>query len=226
MPRIARIVVPGCAHHVTHRGNRRGDVFFHDGDRDVYRDLLLDAARRYALDVWAYCWMSNHVHLVVVGHTPESLARAIGNSHRRYSRFVNRRNGWSGHLWSNRFYSTPLDPASSFRAARYVELNPVRAGLVAEAVDYPWSSARAHVLGEPDPLLSPQRPFPGAGADWADWLRRGVTPEHLETLRANTSTGRPTGSPEFVRQLEEALGRRLRTGPPGPSPRVRWGQQP
>jgi len=219
MARLPRIAVPGCAYHVTHRGNRREAVFFRDEDRSAYRDLLREYAARYELEIWAYCWMTNHVHLVVVGHRPDSLARAIGNAHRRYSRYINRRQGWSGHLWSNRFYSTPLDTPSLWRAVRYVELNPVRAGLVAEATDYPWSSARAHVRAEVDPLLSPHRPFPGAIGDWRTWLRCGLEAPHLETLRANTSSGRPTGSPEFVLRLEQQLGRRLRPRPRGPSPR-------
>lgn len=218
MARIARVVVPGCAYHVTHRGNRREDVFFREEDRSVYRDLLRECAQRYSLEIWAYCWMTNHVHLVVVGHSGDSLARGLGNSHRRYSQYVNRRHGWSGHLWSNRFYSTPLDVASAIRAARYVELNPVRAGLVAEADDYPWSSARAHVRGEADVLLSPRRPIPESLGDWAAWLRRGLASDQVEELRANTCTGRPTGSPDFVQSLESTLGRCLRPRRRGPSP--------
>jgi putative transposase len=210
MARFARVVVPGCAYHVTQRGNRRGEIFLRDEDRDVYRDLLGEYSRRFGLEVWAYCWMSNHVHLLVAAHRPDSLARAIGISHRRYSRYLNRRQGWTGHLWANRFFSTLLDAVHLLHAVRYVELNPVRAGLADDAAAYPWSSARAHARGLADPLLSPQRPFPGAIEDWSAWLRQGLEPEHLENLRMNTSTGRPSGSPEFVLELEKTLGRRLR----------------
>lgn len=218
MARFARVVVPGCAYHVTHRGNRRGEVFFRNEDRDVYRDLLLEYSGRFGLEIWAYCWMSNHVHLLVVAHRPDSLARAVGVSHRRYSWHVNRRQGWSGHLWANRFFSTPLDAPHLLHAVRYVELNPVRAGLADEPIDYPWSSARAHARGLVDPLLSPGRPFPGSIEDWSAWLRKGLEPEHLESLRVNTATGRPSGSPEFVLQLEKTLGRRLRPALRGPKP--------
>ena len=216
MARIARVVVPGCAYHVTHRGNRREDIFLRAEDRGVYRDRLIEYAERFALEIWAYCWMTNHVHLVVVAHRADSLARAIGNGHRSYARWINLRQGWSGHLWSNRFYSTALDGASLFRAVRYVELNPVRAALVTEAADYRWSSAAAHVRGEEDPVLSSGRPFPGPVGDWAEFLRCGLDPEHLDSLRANTRTGRPTGSPKFVRHVEETVGRHL-----GPFPRGR-----
>jgi putative transposase len=123
---------------------------------------------------------------------------------------VNRRNDWTGHLWANRFHSTLLDSAHLLRAARYVELNPVRAGLTKSAEDYPWSSARANVRGERDSLLSPRRPFPEAVGDWRAWLSQGIEDDELETLRVHTATGRPCGAPEFVRELERRLGRRLR----------------
>lgn len=217
MARIARIVVPGCAYHVTHRGNRRGEIFPRDGDQDLYEALLRAYADRHELEVWAYCWMPNHVHLVVVAHRADSLSRAIGVAHRRFSRAINRRNDWTGHLWANRFYSTPLDSAHLLLAVRYVELNPVRAGFVATAEDYAWSSARAHSTGSVDPLLSPRRPFPGAIGNWRAWLNQGLEPDELELLRERTSTGRPCGAPEFVRELEHRLGRRLRPFSPGRS---------
>lgn len=216
MPRFARVVVPGCPHHITHRGNRKEPVFFEDSDRSLYRELLRDRATRYGLEVWAYCWMSNHVHLLVVGHRSESLARAIGTAHREYSRIVNRRRGWTGHLWANRFHSVPLTDRQMLFAARYVELNPVRAGLVDDPVEYPWSSARAHLLGSPDPLLSPHRPLPEVIGDWRSWLGMEVEPEELDVLRKATATGRPAGPEEFVRELERRLGRRLRPRRPGP----------
>lgn len=217
MARIARIVVPGCAYHVTHRGNRRGEIFPRDGDQDLYEALLREYAHRHELEIWAYCWMPNHVHLVVVAHRTDSLSRAIGVAHRRYSRSINRRNDWTGHLWANRFYSTPLDSAHLLLAVRYVELNPVRAGLTRTAEEYAWSSARAHTLGSVDTLLSARSPFPGAIGDWSAWLRQGLEDDELELLRERTRTGRPCGAPGFVRELEQRSGRRLRRLAPGRS---------
>jgi putative transposase len=161
--------------------------------------------------------MPNHVHLVVVAHRADSLSRAIGVAHRRYSRSVNRRNDWTGHLWANRFYSTPLDSAHLLLAVRYVELNPVRAGLTRTAEEYAWSSARAHTVGSVNALLSPRRPFPGAIGDWRAWLSQGLEDDELELLRERTSTGRPCGAPDFVRELEHRSGRRLRPCAPGRS---------
>lgn len=222
MARFARVVVPGGVYHVTHRGNRGAPVFLAPQDREDYKSRLSEAAERYGLEVWAYCLMTNHVHLIAVGSAADSLARAIHGAHGLHARDLNRRMGWRGHLWANRFYSTLLDEPHLWTAVRYVELNPVRAGLVATATDWGWSSARAHARAQQDPLLSPSRPFPAGVPDWSRFLEQGADDDALESIRANTSTGRPTGSPGFVRSLEQVLGRRLRPAPrrrqPPPSP--------
>ncbi len=109
IPRLARIVLPGLPYHVTHRGNRRQNIFFRPQDRQTYKRWLGEYAERYGLEAWSYCLMTNHVHLLVVGHASDSLAAAIGRTHGRFAQWQNKRNDWSGHLWANRFYSTPLD---------------------------------------------------------------------------------------------------------------------
>jgi putative transposase len=169
----------------------------------------------------AYCLMSNHVHLIVVGRKSDSLARAIGNAHRQYSREINRENGWTGHLWANRFYSTALDDVHLWIAARYVETNPLRADMVASAVDYRWSSARAHCCIETNDLLAPDRPFPGSIANWATWLDYGAEEPGYEKIRRNTATGRPTGSPQFKSWIEERTGRTLIQGRSGRRRKIR-----
>jgi putative transposase len=138
----------------------------------------------------------------------------------KYARHANRRQQWWGHLWANRFYSTPLDEAHCWNALKYVERNPVRAGLVARAWDYPWSSARVHVLGTPDPLLT-ACPLDDIlpGAPWGAWLTDEDDELALKQLRANTYTGWPTGSSEFVARLEAQLGRRLMRQPAGRKPK-------
>jgi len=162
--------------------------------------------------------MSNHVHLLVVPERSDSLARGIGEAHRRHSRIINKRKGWTGHLWANRFYSTPLDEHHLWVAVRYVELNPVRSGQVSRAHEYDWSSARANASGMASALLDVQRPFPGGIEDWDAWLHAGLGDPRLDAIRANTSTGRPTGSESFVIDLEKRLGRVLRPRNPGRKP--------
>ena len=212
MARFARVIVPGYPYHITHRGNRREDVFFKAADRDVYRAWLRRYADEFGLEIWAYCLMSNHVHLIAVPRRADSLARAIGRTHMRYARRTNRLREWSGHLWANRFFSTPLDESHLWQAVKYVELNPVRAGMAARAEDYAWSSARAHALGEPDGLLSQGRPFPAPGlvGDWSAWLATGLSEESVKGLRYATATGRPCGGEPFVSMFEGLLGRLLR----------------
>jgi putative transposase len=195
MPRRARIAIPGLPHHVTHRGNRRGETFLSDGDRETYLRRLLRAGEHLGLELWAYCLMTNHVHLVVRPVRPDSLARTIRDVHGQHARALNRTQGWVGHLWANRYYSTPLGPEHLWAAVRYVECNPVRAGLVGVAEDYPWSSARAHCGLAPDGPLSPGRPFPGPIADWAAWLARGGNLQLEQEIRASTIRG--TGTPHL-----------------------------
>ena len=153
MARLARLVIPGLPYHVTQRGNRRGTTFFEEDDFLVYRELLADAARTAETKVWAYCLMPNHVHLIVVPSDPDGLRAAFANAHRRYARFINARNRWTGHLWQGRFGAVVMDEAHLVHAARYVALNPVRARLCERAEDWPWSSARAHLAGEDDGLV-------------------------------------------------------------------------
>lgn len=217
MPRFARVVVPGCPHHITHRGNRRDDVFFTDEDREEYLEILLDYTRRYGLEVWAYCLMTNHVHLIAVPVNEESLALSIGRAHMKYARHANKRQRWWGHLWANRFYSSPLDEEHCWTALKYVERNPARAGLVEVPWTYPWSSARSHVLKVSDPLLMPCHSETSIqpGEEWGVWLAGAEDEVTLAQLRTNTYTGWPTGSPEFISTLESQLGRCLTRQPAG-----------
>ena len=160
--------------------------------------------------------MTNHVHLVAVPEDKRSMEQAIGYTHRRFSRWINRRFGWVGHLWGNRFYSSPMDEAHLWAAVRYVETNPLRAELVEEATDYRWSSARAHCGLEYDRVLAGDDPFPGAIRDWRRWLHQKQDAQLVQQLRAHTSTGRPSGSKEFIERLEARLDRHLSKGRPGP----------
>jgi putative transposase len=222
MARFARAVAVGFPYHVTHRGNRREDIFFCDEDRWRYLRLLREYSAANGLEIWAYCLMSNHVHLLAVPARPDALARGVGLTHRRHAQAINTRQKWTGHLWENRFYSTALDEAHLWAAVKYIETNPVRARLAGQAEEYAWSSARAHVLGEADALLSAGRPFPAPDVvgDWGDWLAQGLAEEAVERLRSRTRTGRPCGDASFVTRLETILKRLLAPQKRGPKARA------
>lgn len=162
--------------------------------------------------------MTNHVHLIVVPQREDSMARAIGRTHMQYARRVNRNHGWSGHLWANRYHSSPLDWDHLWQAVRYVELNPVRAKMAALAEDYAWSSCRENGgLCEATGLLDAGSPFPGhVGAQqWCAWINSGFDPALTERIRRETLSGQPCGSKDFVTNLESRLGRILETPPMG-----------
>jgi putative transposase len=209
MARMARVVLPGYPHHVTQRGNRRQEVFFGPGDYGSYRSLLAESCRSAHAECWAYCLMPNHVHLILVPHSDDGLRAVLGESHRRYTRLINFRHGWRGHLWQERFHSFPMDERHLLAAVRYVELNPVRAGLVSTAEDWRWSSTRAHQEGVDDELVC-VRPMLDRVADWSAYLLDGDCDAELDRLRRNTRTGRPLGDDQFVDTAERLSGRTLR----------------
>lgn len=220
MARLARVVAPGLPHHVTQRGNRRQQVFFGDEDYRLYRALLAEGCRAAGVAIWAWCLMPNHVHLILVPAAPDGLRAALGEAHRRYTRHVNEREGWRGFLWQGRFASFPMDETHLLAAARYVELNPVRAGLVRRARDWRWSSARAHLDGRDDGLAAAQ-PLLDLVPDWRGFLKAGLREEEREVIRAAERTGRPLGSAAFIEGLEARLRRPLARRKPGPRPRQR-----
>ena len=207
MVRIARVVVPDVPHHVTQRGNRRQRVFFQEQDYVTYLELLAAGCAKEGVEIWAYCLMPNHVHLVAVPRRLESLRLAIGEAHRRYTRIVNAREDWKGYLWQGRFSSFPMDEGYLLAAARYIELNPVRARLVEHAWDYRWSSVHAHLSGEDDKLVRAQ-PLLERVDDWRAFLRKSDEAADGD-LRKHENTGRPAGSKGFIERLSSELGRDL-----------------
>ena len=205
-------------HHITQRGNRRLKTFFCDGDYEVYRKFMAERCAHWGVDVWAYCLMPNHVHLIAVPQSEQGLCRAIGEAHRRYTRHVNFRKKWRGYLWQGRFASFVMDREHLLKAMRYVELNPVKAGLVEKPGDYPWSSARAHLTGKDDGLVRVDPMLDEIG-DWKGYLALDIDEEEAALMRRHERTGRPMGSEQFITRLEEQLDRVLRPqrrGPKGP----------
>lgn len=159
--------------------------------------------------------MPNHVHLIAVPESDDALRRGIGEAHRRYSRMINFRENWRGHLWQGRFASFPMDETYLLAAARYVEMNPVVAGLVEDAAAWPWSSAQAHLAATDDKLVS-VTPLLEMAGDWRLFLAGAGDEERINDLRKHERTGRPLGTEQFVEQLESSLERTLKRGKPGP----------
>ena len=206
MPRIARVIATGYPHHITQRGNNRATVFFDDEDRQTYLKLLAVYAEKHHFQIWAYCLMSNHIHLLAVPETENSLARGIGLTNQVYTQYLNRKMNQSGRIWQNRFFSCVVENDKYLWAvARYIDRNPLKAGLVENAEVYRWSSAKAHMTGASDTLtgatswLSPQEQSAYAVF---------VVTEDEETdnaIRRATRTGRPYGSDNFIDLLEFQL---------------------
>ncbi len=217
MPRFARIVVPGVPHHITQRGNNQQDVFFVDDDYRVYLRILAEEAKKFELDILGYCLMTNHIHLIATPKNEDSLAKAAGRAHFRYTQYINRMHSRSGHLWQNRFYSCPLDRKHFWLALRYIETNPVRAKLLRLPWMYPWSSAAVHVgKSKEDGLVSITNwKRISTGVDWQYALRQGCSEVEMKIIRLGTNVGRPLATDNFLSKLEKTVGRRLRPLPVG-----------
>jgi REP-associated tyrosine transposase len=215
MPRLARVVVPECPHHVTQRGNARPDVFYTPGDRQVYLRLLQQYSEHYSLRILGYCLMSNHVHLVVVPANVYSLPCTLREVHGRYARYRNAVEHTSGHVWQNRYYCCAFEAVRLASVMRYVELNPVRAGLVRAAEDYAWSSALMHLGGSDGLGLLDRTGWEREWTveEWAGWLRDGT--DEFAEVREATHRGRPWGGQAFVTDLEARMGRKLAPGRAG-----------
>ena len=182
----------------------------------VYRDLLAEQTRKAGVEVWAYCLMPDHVHLILTPTRADGLGLAVGEAHRRYTNFINARGRWTGHLFQSRFASVAMDELHLLAAVSYVSLNPVRAGLVGYAADWAWPSVRAHLAGKDDGLMT-VRPVLDRVSCFADLLLEDRD-EAIAALRRAESTGRPVGTAEFVTGLERVLGRRIARRAPGPAP--------
>jgi len=216
MARMARAVAPGYPHHVTQRGNRRQQTFFNDDDYQAYQDLMSHWCGRHNVQIWAYCLMPNHVHLIAVPETKDGLNLAIGEAHRRYTRRVNFREGWRGHLWQGRFSSFIMQQSYLLACAKYIELNPVRAGLVQKPENWPWSSAGAHLKGRDDILVKTQPLIKMVSGSWKRFLSTDAQEHEMEILKKHERTGRPLGEDEFIEALELLLDRKLKRRKPGP----------
>ena len=212
MPRIARVVAKGLPHHITQRGNYQQVVFLNPDDRRQYLAWIGEYSVKYGLCILAYCLMQNHVHFIAIPAESDSLAKTFNTAHMRYSQYFNKKLKQRGHLWQGRFYSCVLDEPHLILAARYIERNPVRAGLVEKPWQWPWSSAAAHTNKKESELIEPGDLFRIIGMSYGSWLRYIDSAEEavfLENIRKHTFAGRPLGATAFIESLEEKFNRKL-----------------
>jgi putative transposase len=196
---MARVVVPSYPHHVTQRGNRRQKTFFCEDDYRYYVELMSEFTKEAGTEIWAYCLMPNHVHLVMVPSEEDGLRAALGEAHRRYTRHVNFRQGWRGHLWQERFHLFVMDEHYLLATVRYVERNPVVARLCRHPVDWKWSSAYAHMMAQDDGLVLVKSMLERVD-DWGAYLS-SAHDEETQVIQQHTRTGRPLGDNGFVQHL-------------------------
>ena len=225
MPRVARLVLPGIPHHVTQRGNRSQRTFFGPDDYRLYQQSLRRWAGEARTAVWAWCLMPNHVHIIVVPEDETGLRRLFGPLHRQYTWQVNQREDWRGCLWQGRYGSVAMDEAHLHVCLRYVELNPVRAGLVERPEAWPWSSARAHLGLAGEGITTSRRCGGGSTIGGLFWTwaspTRIATPFAPPSVRADRSAG-PSGEPTAPRTEGRGRGDRYRYV----SPKSTGGQVP
>ncbi len=210
MPRVPRLVIPGYPHHVTQRGNHRQAVFFSSADRRFYLELLRRQIEVGEISLIGHALMTNHVHHDAIPHTEDSLARAMRALDRDFARVQNLRANRTGHLWQGRFFSCPV--YDMWEVLAYIELNPVRAGIVADPGDWEWSSARAHLTGTDhsgllDMDLWRQHFDPCA---WREYLKEAALNSDVhDRIRRATITGRFCGPKEIARKLDREFRRSM-----------------
>lgn len=214
MVRMARLVIPGYPHHIAQRGNRRQDVFFRVEDYQEYLNLIRYWCREEGVAILSYCLLNDCVHLVVKPDEGSNLSKAIGETHRRYTRSINSRKGWKGYLWQGRFSSFPMDEMYLLKAMAYVELNPVREKLVAVAWDHPWSSVHAHVANKSDGIVEVE-PLVNTVGNWKAYLS-SMADSSTELFERHGRTGRPLGDEPFIDKICRYTGRDLKPKKRGP----------
>ena len=222
MPRQPRLIVPDVALHVIQRGNNRSACFVSDSDRLLYLLHLGDLSKKFSCAVHAYCLMPNHVHLLLTPGAAQDCAALMRELGQRYVQYFNRRYKRSGTLWEGRFRSCVAESASYVLACyRYIELNPVRACIVAKPDDYLWSSFRANSGARTESLLSPHLEYLALGAHpaarsaaYVGLFERALEPSLLDGIRNATNGGYPLGSESFKSALLASLGRKVEPARP------------
>ena len=223
MPRQPRLVIPEYPHHIILRGNNRSAIFHNDKDRRFFIKCLKQAKEKPKSKIYAYCLMTNHVHLLIVPSTEEGLGGMMQSLGRRYVQYINKLYKRTGTLWEGRFKSSLVGKDEYLLACnRYVELNPVRAKMVKRPKDYPWSSYGFKAEGQKDELLDEDPVYLGLGktpkerqTNYKEWFKRSVSDEELSLIRNATHKGGIFGNKEFFEKIAKLVGRNVVLRPRG-----------
>ncbi|MBU1023339.1 transposase, partial [bacterium] len=172
MPRPPRIIIPNIPYQVTQRGNHGRDVFYHPDDRNCYLEKLALYSVKYRFEIQAYCLMTNHIHLIGIPRNENSIAKIMQVVQSNHTQAVNRSHGWTGNLWQQRYFASALSKSHMWNALRYVEQNPVRAGIVAKCEDYLWSSAAYHCGFRDDNVIIPNSRYSDMYDNWHDLVNQ------------------------------------------------------
>lgn len=213
MPRTPRIDLPGLPQHLISRGNNRQDIFFCEGDRGVFLRYLAQSCEDNDCAVHAFVLMSNHVHVLATGNRRMAISGMMQDLGRRYVLYVNKRHGRTGSLYEGRFRSSLVETSSYFLTCmRYVELNPVRAGMVRTPGECPWSSFRQNASGEPSGLLRPHAEYLQLGADpqrrgeaYLRMFDEAIDESRLKAIRESAQMNRALGGEQFCKAIEATL---------------------
>ncbi|MGH7427895.1 MAG: REP-associated tyrosine transposase [Candidatus Methylomirabilaceae bacterium] len=218
MARFPRLAVPSFPHHVIQRGNNRQPIFFAEKDYEVFRECLREAKRKCQARLYAYVLMTNHVHLLVEPERAGDLGRFMQSVGRRYVRYINDAYDRTGTLWEGRFKSAVVSrDRYLITCSRYIELNPVRAGLVGHPRDYRWSSYYRRALGQADDLLDDDPWYASLAPTASDrqrvyreWMEASIQEDEWDRIRTATQQGRVVGSESFQEKIGSQLGRRVK----------------
>lgn len=216
MPRLARRVLINYPHHITQRGNNKREVFLDEEDHLRYMKLFDIASQRYGLEILSYCLMPNHVHFVAIPRSADSMGKTFLTVNTHYSSYFNQKYGLVGHLWQQRYFSCILDEAHLYAAIRYVELNPIRSGLVETPERWRWSSCRGNMkTGISEIQLIDTRLWITDYERWSDYLAVPISEKEISQIRENTRLGMPWGSEFFMKKVEQLLEISLKRNPVG-----------
>ena len=191
MARQARLIIPNNFHHIAQRGNRGEPIFFEKEDYQTYLAILQEQMEKFNLELYSYCLMPNQIHLLIKPKNKDDLSRGIGECNRQYTRYINQKNDWTGHLFQNRFFCYTLDEQHALRAARFIEVLPITARITDKPQNYLWGSARYRIKIQDHAFLKDFQTFHLA-QNWEDYLARPIDITEMKTIQRHLQTGRPS----------------------------------